>query len=182
MIGRQEKTPLRLFTIIVSVVVLLIMLLLVQPFFSKMLENFERTTVQQIISQLNTAANFKMAEYVALDKLHHLPEELNKNPVTLFGIDDLGGWERYRGEVEIVNFEAMDKQTWFYERLTGRLIYRLAHPDLVENNDPVKDRLQFRLVIDYNDLDKNGKFTSTTDTVNTLLIQPVYGYRWLAIE
>lgn len=181
MFSRQEnnRPRLSLFEIVVSVILLLILLLVAQPFFSKMLENFERTALQQIVRQLNAAAYFKMAEYVALDKLQQLPEQLDENPVYWLDIDDLEGWEQYLGEVDSVNFEQLEEQIWVYDKSTNRLIYKVKYPYLLDNEDPVSNRIQFRVEMDYMDYNRDKRFDADTDTISGLMIVAVYPYRWL---
>lgn len=181
MFSRQKnnRPDLRRFEIVFSVIIVLLFLLLAQPFFSKMLENFERTSLQQIVRQLNAAAIYKMAEYVALDKLQLLPEQLDNNPVTWLDINSLEGKDRYQGEVDNLDFEQLQEQHWIYEKTSRRLIYKLKYPFLIENEDPVKNRLQFRLKMDYLDYNDNQRFDSKTDTINGLIIEPIYPYRWL---
>lgn len=181
MFSRWKKIPFRpnLFEMAISVILLLIVLFLARPFFSKMLESFERTAVQQIVRQLNAAAAFKMAEYIALDKLKQLPTQLLENPITWLGIDDLSGWDRYRGEVDDLDFQQMAEQSWVYDRRMHRLVYKLGYPTLVENNDPLANRIQFRLVMDYVDHNNDGRFSAGIDSINALLVNPVYAYRWI---
>ena len=167
------------FEIVVSIAVIVVFLLVAQPFFSQMMENVERISVQQIVRKLNAAATLKMAEHVALDKLHLIEGELRENPVAWLDLDDLGGWDRYQGEVEFVNFHQLREQRWIYDQSTGRLIYKLAYPELVDNDDPIKNRIQFRLMIDYVDINQDGQYTKKLDTINTLKVEAVYPYRWL---
>jgi len=184
MFSRQENNRFRvsLFEIVVSVILILIFLLLARPFFGKMLENIERTAFQQVIGHLNIAANFKMAEYVALDKLNRLPQELNKNPVTWLGIEELDGWDRYLGEVDSLDFEQLDAQHWVFDKSMSRLIYKVKYQKLLENKDPIENRIQFRLKMDYIDFDENGQFDNETDAINGFRFVPVYPFRWILNE
>ena len=176
----KKSRPRQIFIwLVVSLVVLLMILLVAQPFFSKMMKNFERVALQQVITQLNIAANFKLAEYVALDKLPQLPEKLTENPIAWLDVDDLGGYNRYIGEVERLNFGQLDNKQWAYDRSSNRLVYKLRYPELLRNEDPVANRIQFRLAMDYSDLNENGHFDAKTDKVTGLRIVPEYPYRWL---
>jgi len=176
----NKSRPRQIFIwLVVSFVVLLMILLVAQPFFSKMMKNFERIALQQVITQLNIAANFKLAEHVALDKMPQLPEKLTENPIVWLDVDDLGGYNRYIGEVERLNFGQLDNKQWAYDRSSNRLVYKLRYPELLRNEDPVANRIQFRLAMDYSDLNENGHFDAKTDKVTGLRIVPEYPYRWL---
>jgi len=167
-----------LFSVGVSVILVLILLLLAQPFFSRMLENLERTAVQQIVRQLNSAAQFKMAEYVALDKLNLLPEQIGVNPVAWLDINDLGGWNGYQGEVNNINFGQLEVQQWVFDKLTRRLVYKVKYPELLNNQDPQNNRIQFRVEMDFVDFNNDGNFDAKTDTINGLIVMAVYPYQW----
>jgi len=164
--------------IVVSIVILLVFILIAIPFFNRMFENIERTAMQQIIRQLNAAANIKMAEYVALDKLKEFPEQLRSNPVNWLDVRDLKGWDRYLGEVEQVDFEQLEEQNWIYDKSRGRLIYKVDYPELLINNDPIQNRIQFKVKMDYIDFNSNGKFDASTDTINGLIIEAAHPFRW----
>ncbi|PCJ49045.1 MAG: hypothetical protein COA74_07200 [Gammaproteobacteria bacterium] len=171
--------------VVLSVVLVLVLVLVALPFFTRMLENIERTALQQIVRQLNAAAKMKMAEYVALDKLQRLPEQMRINPVNWLDIRDLGGWDRYKGEVEIVelvDFEQLGEQSWVFDKTTGRLIYKLAYPELLINEDPINNRIQFRVRMDYVDFDVKGKFDTKTDTITGLFVEAVYPYHWVKFD
>ena len=165
--------------VILSVVLVLVFILVALPFFSRMLENLERTALQLIVRQLNAAAYMKMAEYVALDKLQLLPDQLRLNPVNWLELPDLGGWDRYQGEVNEVDFEQLDEQSWVFDKSTGRLIYKVNYPELLINGDPIYNRIQFRVKMDYVDYDDNGRFDAKTDTITGFLVQAVYPYQWV---
>jgi hypothetical protein len=164
--------------IVISIVILLVFILIAMPFFNRLLENIERTSMQQIIRQLNAAANIKMAEYVALDKLKQFPEQLRSNPVNWLDVRDLNGWDHYQGEVELLDFEQLEEQHWVYDKSRGRLIYKIGYPELLINNDPIQNRIQFKVKMDYIDFNRSGKFDATTDTINGLVIEAVYPFRW----
>jgi len=163
---------------VASLFILLIILLVAQPFFSKMLENFERTALQQVVRQLNVATNLKMAEYVALDKMQQLPEQLTENPIAWLDLDDLGGYGRYNGEVDRLDFEQLEPRHWVYDRFSMRLIYKVEYTELLVNEDPVAERIQFRLILDYSDLNEDGRFDANGETISGIMIVPVYPYHW----
>ena len=179
----NKKSRLRqIFTwAVFSLFVLLIILLVAQPFFSKMLRNFERTALQHVVLQLNVVVNFKMAEYVALDKLQLLPEQLGENPMAWLDLDDLGGYNRYLGEVDQLDFEQLEVKQWVYDRSINRLVYKVKYPELLMNEDPVANRIQFLLALEYNDVNENGHFDAEIDKVSGITIVPEYPYRWLQI-
>jgi hypothetical protein len=164
--------------LVVSLTLLLMLLVVGQPFFSKMMQNFERTAVSQVVTQLNTAASFKVAEYIALDKLPELSEQLTNNPLSWLELDDLGGYDRYQGEVEELNFEQLDSKQWVYDRSTNRLVYKVKYPELLINEDPIAQRIQFRLQLEYSDLNEDGRFDADKDKITGLVIVPAYPYQW----
>jgi competence protein ComGC len=176
--NKAIQQRLSLFEIIFSVAVISVFLLVAKPFFSKMMENVERTALQQVIRNLNAAATLKMAEYVALDKLQLIQGEIRENPVSWLNLDDLGGWDRYQGEVRLVNFKQLKEKSWIYEQSTSRLIYKLANPELLDNEDPINNRIQFALKLDYVDINEDGQFTKEVDTINTLRVESIHPYRW----
>ncbi len=164
--------------LVVSLTLLMMLLLVGQPFFSKMMQNFERTAFNQVVIQLNAAASFKVAEYIALDKLPELPEQLANNPLSWLELDDLGGYDRYQGEVEILSFEELGSKQWIYDRSTNRLVYKVKYPELLSNDDPIAERIQFRLQLEYSDLNEDGRFDADKDKITGLVIAPVYAYQW----
>ena len=164
--------------LVVTLTLLLMLLLVAQPFFSKMMQSFERTAFNQVVTQLNAAASFKVAEYIALDKLPELPKQLANNPLSWLELDDLGGYDRYQGEVETLNFEQLDSKQWIYDRSTNRLIYKVKYPELLSNDDPIAQRIQFRLQLEYSDLNEDGRFNADKDRITGLAIVSVYPYQW----
>jgi len=143
-----------------------------------MQENLERTGVQQTVRQLNAAINFKIAEYVALDKLQALPEKLDDNPMSWLNLDNIGGHNRYSGEVEALEFKLLVAGKWVFDRSSGHLIYKVKYPKRLKNEDPLVDRIQFELVLEYTDLDKDGQFIAGKDKVSGIVMAPVYPYQW----
>jgi len=164
--------------LVVSLILLLMLLVVGQPFFSKMMQNFERTAVRQVVTQLNSAASFKVAEYIALDKLPELSEQLTNNPLMWLELDDLGGYDRYQGEIEVLNFQELNTKQWIYDRSTNRLIYKVEYPELLINEDPIAQRIQFHLQLEYSDLNEDGRFDADNDKITGLVIAPVYPYQW----
>jgi len=179
--SRQENIRFRSreVEVTVSVVVLLAALLIAVPFVNRILQNFEKTTVQQIVNQLNSAAQFKIAEYVALDKLMMLPKQLDENPLNWINPEDIAGWDDYLGETNTVIFKNLDDGKWQYEQLTKRLIYKIEYADKIINDDPIKNRIQFRFKLEFVDYDNDGVFDQNVDTISGLRVEPIYSYHWL---
>ena len=178
----SSKLRLSQIEILTSVVIGLLLFLLGLPFYHKMMQNIERTALQQILRQLNAAATLKMAEYVALDKLSLMSEQVRVNPISWLDIREMQGWGSYQGEASNVNFAKMDEQTWIYDQSLDRLIYKVAYPELLVNSDPVANKIQFKVDFDYVDYNENGQFDSTTETINGLMIVALYPYRWQSIN
>jgi len=161
-----------------GLILILIFWLLARPFVDKMMENFERTSVQQTVGQLNTALNFKMAEYIALDKLYELPQQLATNPIAWLELDNLGGYGNYQGEVEELDFKRLDAGNWAFDRSVNYLIYKVKYPEQLESDDPIINRIQFKLALEYSDLDKNGQLNVNIDKISGISMVPVYTYQW----
>jgi len=181
MFSRQEnnrRRP-RVVEVTVSVVVLLAAFLFAIPYVNRIMRNFEKTTVQQIVSQLNSVAQFKLAEYVALDKLKLLPKQLDDNPMNWISPKDIVGWEDYAGEVKSVIIENLDGGQWQYDLTTKRLIYKVKYIDKIINDDPKSNRIQFRFKLEFVDYNDDGIFDENTDTISGLHIEPVYSYHWI---
>jgi len=176
---KEYRSGINLIRVILGLLILLAFLFVAQPFIDKMLESFERTAIQQTVRQLDTAINFKIAEYVALDRLQELPEQLNKNPMSWLELDDMGGYDRYLGEVEKLDYSLLKAGHWVFDRATGRLVYKVKYPKRLNNGDPVTDRIQYRLVLEYSDLDEDGQFDADTDKVSGMMMQAEYPYQWL---
>jgi len=167
-----------LIKVFLSLILLLVLWLLARPFIDKMLENFERTSVQQTVGQLNTALNFKIAEVIALDKLQELPQKLATNPIAWLDLDNLGGYGNYKGEVEELDFKQLQAGNWIYDRSVNHLIYKVKHPGQLKSDDPVANRIQYKLALEYSDLDENGQFTVNIDKISGITMVPVYTYQW----
>ena len=175
---KESQPGLILLKSMLGLVLLLILWLLARPFVDKMMENFERTSVQQTVGQLNTALNFKMAEYIALDKLHELPQQLATNPIEWLELDNLGGYGNYQGEVEELDFERLDAGNWTFDRSVNHLVYKVKYPGQLESDDPLANRIQFKLNLEYSDLDKNGQLNVNIDKISGISMVPVYTYQW----
>ncbi len=181
MVSRQENNRPRssIFEIGVSIILLLLVLFVAAPLFERMMQNFEKTAVKQLVSQLNSAAQFKLAEYVALDKLKSLPKQISGNPIAWLDAEDIIGWDGYLGEVVRVDFNQLTAQSWQYDQTTRRLIYKVEYIDGLNNDDPIKDRIQYRFVLDFVDYDNDGVFDDDVDTISGLRVEAVYPYQWV---
>ncbi|MCP4413020.1 MAG: hypothetical protein GY808_10720 [Gammaproteobacteria bacterium] len=175
---KESKPGLLLLKFILALLLLLVLWLLALPFVDKMLENFERTSVQQTVGQLNTALNFKIAEVIALDKLQELPQQLATNPIAWLDLDNLGGYGNYKGEVEELDFKQLQAGNWVFDRSENYLIYKVKYPGQLKSDDPVANRIQFKLALEYSDLDENGQLNAETDKISGITMVPVYAYQW----
>ncbi|MCP4413005.1 MAG: hypothetical protein GY808_10645, partial [Gammaproteobacteria bacterium] len=54
----------------------------------------------------------------------------------------------------------------------------VKYPGQLKSDDPVANRIQFKLALEYSDLDENGQFTVNIDKISGVTMIPVYTYQW----
>ena len=156
--------------------VVLVLIFLVWPFIKAMLMSMERMAFEQRVESLRRATEFKVAEYVALNSMQDVKELINENPWRWQAQDSEELEDSL--EVEQLDINTQSRGEWIYEKERQFLSYRFYFTENLVNESPWKDSVQFKLQLEYQDINEDGRFDEGIEPITGLLFLPRYAYAW----
>ena len=86
--------------------------------------------------------------------------------------------DNYRGEFDGLDYESLDKGAWYFNKTERTLVYIIRNGALFETGLAGVPRIEYKLVPDYLDVDRNGRFDAETDRLNSVTLQGISDYHW----
>ena len=158
------------------------------------LSQAERSMINRTVININTALNVRASLAVMKGNFDELSILLNTNPMesmnTRLETDSLGDEltplsltlieasvsspANYGGVLLDDNSDVMEKGKWYYVKNENLVVYTLVNRGLLADSN--KDRIRFKIILDYNDKNSNGVFDSMIDEFNSIKLKPIDNY------
>ena len=134
----------------------------------------EQTGVNITINTLRTDLRYFAVHRILDGKIQRLDEMGGINPFTSFREPPLN----YHGEVSSANLGDIEPGTWYFNVDNSVVGYRVEHADQLISTVPGPKRIRFRVELDYQDLDFNGRYDPGSESVTGLVLALVEGFSW----
>ncbi len=132
----------------------------------------ERAAVAQVVGSLRSALGLEVASRAVRNSLHSVPELEGTNPMKLMAQGPPG----YLGDLEQVDAALLDGGQWYFDAANGALVYLVRFRGSFETTLQAPQRLRFRIVLRYEDVDESGRFEPARDRVHGLDLVPMEPY------
>lgn len=184
------------FTVIVILIVLSAILNRAVTYFSIA----ERALVTNTVTNINTALRLQEAAYHASGRSEQIADLAGSNPVALIaarpenyarmldrelGDQTLAGGDAgkvmagYIGAIENPRPSEYRRGSWYFDSGNGCLVYMVRNRELFTTELDGPERIRFRIVLDYDDRNNNGRYDSAADQLLGVKLKPVDEYEWL---
>lgn len=183
------------------IMALLLLAVLIGSFSQYMLIVFARAEQRMINStvlNINTALHYRSAiavmrnEYQELEKLkkmnpmqeYHLPTNesvsdslINNMPLTVLA-NTIYIPANYGGEINTYTIDTIEKGKWYFNQDNKYLIYLVRNDEYFDSDSNDLSLIQFRVSIEYDDVNFNDEFEPELDSFKTMKLQAVNMYQW----
>ena len=161
----------------------------------------EQALVSNVVTNINAALRLTEAEYIASDRHGELQELVGSNPVALISQrpDDYparltdrpehqallnaggmrGQMANYVGAFEDPDPDQYSRGSWYFNESEGTLVYLVRNRELFSSSLEGTDRIRFRIVLEYEDRNDNGRYDKTVDRSKGIKLRSLDNYTWL---
>jgi len=174
----KSKSGFSLLEIIVVVVIISILFGLAIDHLFKWRITAEKASVQKLVSQMRSAITLQVASYYVKGNLDDVLSMVGTNPL-LYLIDIP---VTYSGETSKADINTLERGNWLYDRSQNRLIYRVRYPDHFITTLPGIKRIELKVSLVYDDINKNNRFNRDVDSIEGLRLSSNAEYSWLTQE
>lgn len=165
------------FSLLELVIVIILVILLFLVAFDRLLPlrgQAEAAHVATVIGGLRSAVGLEAASRVVDEGLPGLAGIEGSNPMAF-----LQEWpETYIGPVRDSHEPEIDPGTWYFERKSGTVGYRVRFPEYLEQAPERPVDLRWRIELDFEDRNGNGRFDPETDRARGVRLKPLDPYNW----
>lgn len=135
----------------------------------------ERVAMLQVLGGLRSALGLEVAERVVRRGLASVVELQGSNPMALLAETP----HNYAGELDAPDPASVPPGSWYYDRRSRLLVYRVRHPEAFEGG-PAQGppRARFRVEVVWRDRDGDGRLDPGVDGIGGVRLAPVEPYRW----
>lgn len=84
----------------------------------------------------------------------------------------------YGGTVASTDWRELEKGKWYFDNENKTLVYLVRNPEFFRSHIDGPDRLRFRMVIDYADINANNKFDPGIDEYRSVRMRSLDEYEW----
>ncbi len=86
--------------------------------------------------------------------------------------------DNYRGEFDVLDYSSLEEGAWYYNKADRTLIYMIRNHEFFVTDLAGAPRIEYRLVPEYIDVDKNGQFDAKKDRLKSVTLQSVSVHHW----
>ena len=147
------------FRFLIIFIIVGIFVILFLNYTDKLAVETEKVSIQQTINIINSSLAVVFATYAVKGELDRLNDLDGGNPFEYMAEYNLyPSRSIYQGEISGRNRDDLEPG-WYYDRLTGKVIYKAYYDELV---------LSFELILDYQDLNGSGRYEPDIDVYKML--------------
>lgn len=181
----------------------IVILVLIGSFTRYMLVVFaraEQTMVERTVLNINTALKYQVGMARMKGDHEYIGRIVSGNPVehvrsfnpsypldgngmkidpSLASLPALSALSNYAGEIDDMDPESVRKGNWYYNKNDGTLVYIVRNKEYFVTDLEGPERLRYRLDVDFEDRNDNGKFDPDVDALHGIGLNSMDEYKWV---
>ena len=198
--GRWSDYQLSRLEVVFAIIVLLVLLSIFLNRMIIILAQAERALVENSIVNMNSALRVYTAHLQMTAGLQALADLQHVNPVplleqksdrdlstqveseqlaTMLRARTTAALPNYSGEMTEAEAVGLADGSWYFDPEQLALVYRIRSAEVFRSNLPGPSRIRYRLELDFEDRDGDGKFSPSVDQFNTFSLKPLDDFQWL---
>ena len=134
----------------------------------------ERVAFMRLQAQLQNQLTLVTAERMARGESATIPALAGTNPMQYL----LKPPENYLGAFDDGQPAGAPSGHWYFDTLTGTLVYLVGGHTRFDGLDGPEDRVLFRVRLAFTDQNGNGRYEPSRDRFDGIWLAPVYAYSW----
>ncbi len=134
----------------------------------------ERVTVESIVGAMRSALYIDFAAAAARGQTERIDTAGGSNPMLRLG----GKPGSYAGEFYGPDPAVFAPGTWYFDTREHAIVYIVRFPERFVTGLDGPPRARFSVELDYDDIDRNGRFDPGRDPVLGLKLVPLEPYSW----
>lgn len=160
----------------------------------------EQTMVERTVMNINTALKYQIGmarmkgdhEYIGRIASGNPVEHIRSfNPAYTLEADGMemaqslatlpavSAPSNYGGEIDGTDLDSVRQGNWYYNKQDGTLVYIIRNDEYFVTDVEGPPRLRYRLDIEFEDINDNGKFDPATDSLRGIGLNSVDTYKWI---
>ena len=186
--------------LVFAIIVILVLISVFLNYMVVMLARAEQAMVDNSITRINSALRLQAMQVYVDDAFTGIAAMRHANPVRLleqqpeWDVSDhlesvqLATMVKARSEAALPNYAGemggdaatdLEPGSWYFDTDSRALVYIVRNAELFRSELPGRARLRYRLELNYDDQDSDGRFTPGIDRYRDVELQPVDDYQWL---
>ena len=165
---------------LVELVVVIVLVGLLTTFAARRLlplrEEAERAAMTQVLGGLRAALTGELLALVTQGRDEEIAALAEANPMALL----LEAPANYLGELHAPDPASIPLGHWWWDSATRQLVYRVRHDRRFETALATPARARFRVALEFEDRDGDGRFDAGHERVGGARLRPVEPYAWRA--
>jgi len=163
-----------LFELLVVIVIVSILMIIAISRLLALQVDAERVTMESTVGALRSGLGIKVAESIVKHKVSALPAYEDSNPMNLLAEVP----RNYLGEMESVDPHTLEKGSWYFDKPAKTLVYLVDNAGYFSGGIDNPPRARFKIRLVYTDVDSNGTFDSSIDSIGGLRLAALEPYGW----
>lgn len=139
-----------------------------------LLADVERIRLVQWESRLRSALSSELTHYMLTRQFENIENLHGVNPMSL--LDEPP--DNYLGERRVLDLTALPDGVWFFDTSRNVLVYTISNVDQFHSTLDGRPRVEYRVVVEYQDRNLNGRFDFGGDHLQALKMVSMAGYQW----
>ncbi|RFF28291.1 MULTISPECIES: hypothetical protein [unclassified Wenzhouxiangella] len=180
-VRRRPANLQRGFSLLELVVVIILVILLFLVAFDRLMPlrgQAESAHVATTVGTLRSALGMITAERVVKEGISALSSLEGENPMAL--LDETPS--NYIGEIESADRSSVPRGSWYFERDSGRLGYRVRYPQYLDEPGNQAVHLTWRVTLGFTDENGNGVYEPDVDSAHSVGLRSLHDRAWQNIE
>jgi hypothetical protein len=136
--------------------------------------DMDHAATDLMINQIRTQLLIFQNELTIAGKTGQLADYEGRNPFDRI----FDAPSTYAGEIDGDQPALMAPGHWYFDKKDGRLIYRVINDRYFKSDVPGPGRIRFRLSLNYEDVNGNGRYDAGVDRINGLVLKVLDHYVW----
>ncbi len=143
--------------------------------FLNLMVDAERVHLLQVEGALKSALGLELTRRVVERELDSIADLAGDNPMGFIKEKP----QNYLGESNQPDLEALPGGVWVFDLTRQALIYTVRNSDHFHSDLPGRTRVEYRLELQYDDSNRNGRFDYGFDHLSGLQLASLGNSRWL---
>lgn len=134
----------------------------------------ERIAMEQMVGIMRSGLYIRVAELLARNELAQIPALADSNPVERLAQPP----PNYRGELFGPDPASIERGNWYFDSRDRLLVYVVDNVDAFDTALPPPPRARFRVVLVFDDLNKDGRYDAGVDSLRGVRLTEAEPFTW----